>query len=156
MPQIKLRQSTRDQIDFDMPVTYPSGVPKADVTNLQALVNNLGTILLNDWDGPINTGDKPVTFDVNIDDRPQLRIGNEIIEITNARVTGAIRCNPVAVPIKDSSYLANELGEPFAAAALIDFKGALSGFTASILNNELRMFSIPSILRNVRPIRKAI
>src|SRR6266545_4631021 len=122
MPQIKLRRSTRDQIDFDMPVTYPSGVPKADVINLQALVNNLGTILLNDWDGSINMGDKPVTFDVNIDDRLQLRIGNEIIEITNACVTGAICCNSVAVLIKDPCYLANKLKEPFATAALIEHK----------------------------------
>jgi hypothetical protein len=156
MPQAKLPQAIRDQLNFETPITFPPDTPKADVTNLRELTNNLGTILLNGWDGPFDTGDIPVTFDVQVDDNPQLHIGDKIIEITHARVTGTIRCSPKSVPIEDSCYLENDFGEPFAAALLIEFKSALWGISASAHTQELRMFSIPPILRNTRPIRRTI
>jgi hypothetical protein len=156
MPQTKIPQAIRDQLNPDTPISYPPDAPKADITNLQGLMSNLGTILLNDWDGPVETGDLPVTFDVHIDDKPHLHIGDEIIEITHARVAGTIRFSPTTVPIGDSCYLENDLGEPFAASILVEFNGALLGFSASVHNQELRMFNIPQLVRNIRPIRKII
>ena len=156
MPQVKLPQAIRDQLNFETPIIFPPNTPKADVTNLRELTNNLGTILLNGWDEPLDIGDMPVTFDVQIDDTPQLHIEDQIIEITHARVSGTIRCSPKAVPIEDSCYLENDRGEPFAAALLIEFQSALWGFSASAHNQELRMFRIPPILRNTRPIRRPI
>ena len=91
-------------------------------------------------------------LDVEIEDAPFVQIGSEVIKLSAAQVSGVVRVTEQVILIDKSCFLETESGEPFAAAALVEIRTGLLGFSVSSLGQELRTFHIPEAVRNVRPI----
>lgn len=158
MPNMKIDNSISKLILPTTPVIYGSEIKNKETINVQTLVDNIVKQIVeasNNWNTIL--GNNPVYLDIQIGDKPTILINNNLkIEVTEARVLGAIKLFKEIIPLKNSCYLEDPFGNPFAGAIIFELDGDLIGLSVSIFNQELRSFSIPKTLRKIRPTRKNI
>jgi hypothetical protein len=152
MPRVQLSKHERSLLSESTSVSYPPEICNPKVTNLKQLADTIARSL-NRWEGPPGMGDIPVVVDIPIGDRPQIHIGERVLEVTEARATGIVRKTKHIIPFDNSCYLEEEDGSPFTGAAITEFRGSLLGVCASSRNQELRAFYLPDSVRQIRPIR---
>jgi hypothetical protein len=106
--------------------------------------------------GAEQTGRAPVRILVQLTENPIVEILDRTIVITEALVTGETEFTERLIPFEATCYLADEQGHPFAASAIIMLNGGLLGLTVTRDGRDLRAFSIPENVRDVRPTRVRI
>jgi len=152
-PRMRLSESERALLVPQTALSYQSESEAPRVRTLKELADRVVSGVTASWEGPPNIGDTSVTLHIEIKDAPTIRIGDRVIEISEAEVTGVVRVTEEIIPLNQSCYLETPSGVPFAAAALVEIRTGLLGLSVSSSGQELLTFHIPESVRKVRPIR---
>jgi hypothetical protein len=141
--------SDRDVIGVDTTVRFPNG----STMPASRFCDNLATEALAALTVP--PGSHTAKVQVNITGGQVLELASGDALVTGAVVTGVAQCEHSALPLEASCYLEDEDGEPFGAAVLTIWDGALFGLMVNEAR-QLAAFVLPEALRTVRPMRYGI
>ncbi|MEK6371220.1 MAG: hypothetical protein AABO58_00855 [Acidobacteriota bacterium] len=152
VPGVALSPEEREAI---MTATVQYHVPDVPPCTVQELCDRIAQMLQLER-GPDKASPTPVRSIVQIPDKPSVEILGREIVIDDALITGEAEFKEELIPFETCCHLADEDGSPFAATAIVAIDTGLLGLTVTRDGRELRAFSIPSSVRNVRPLRAKI
>lgn len=114
------------------------------------VIDNMLRQVAQGWTGPV---DQPTTQLVNIADKPIIHLAHGTYPILQAEVVGTVTRFKRTIPIKETCYLADRTGAPFASLVLFDVDGTLQGIGSSEGDYHVKLIHLPAELRQCRPTR---